>query len=66
MSNQEIKQTATKWATDNHCELYALKDGNYYQWWMFGKTGTHVIANQSNFPCQRVLTHWEGFKKNQP
>lgn len=69
MNRLTIKQTGIKWATGNGCELYVVKTDSHYQWWMFGKTGTHMIANNGlygqHYACERILNHWKGFKANQ-
>jgi hypothetical protein len=41
-----------------------------YQWWMISeKTGKHMITNKGKygrvFADERVLAHWDGFKKMQ-
>jgi len=70
MTTQEIKSKGLKWATGNGCEMYVVVKTDEYQWWMLSeKTGKHMVSNKGKY-CrvyadERVLTHWDGFKKNQ-
>lgn len=70
MNTQQIKQKGIKWASENGCELYVIPKVGEYQWWMLSeKTGTHMVINKGlygqAYACERILAHWDGFKKNQ-
>ena len=70
MTTQEIKSKGLLWARENNCEMYVIVSVGEYQWWMISpKTGKHMIKNKGLY-CQpyadeRVLSHWNGFRKNQ-
>lgn len=70
MTTQEIKSKGVKWASDLNCEMYLVVKNGEYQWWMISeKTGKHMVSNKGKYgkayACERVLSHWDGFKKNQ-
>lgn len=70
MRTQEIKAKGLKWSSENGCELYVVVKLGGYEWWMISeKTGTHMVPNKGKYgqayACDRVLAHWDGFKKNQ-
>lgn len=56
------------WSWGNGCKLYVLQTGTHFEWFMFGETGMNVVVNRGGsypYACERVVAHWEGFKKNQ-
>jgi len=70
MTTQEIKSEGLKWLSGNGCEMYVVAKLGVYQWWMISeKTGKHMITNKGKygrvFADERVLAHWDGFKKMQ-
>ena len=68
----EIERIGILWSWGNGCKLYCVNSENStdFQWWMFGETGMRMLVNRGlyghrPYACERVLAHWEGFKKNQ-
>jgi hypothetical protein len=67
----EIEAKGLLWSWGNGCKLYCVKSGVEFHWWMFGETGMHMVVNRGlyghkPYACERVINHWNGFKKNQP
>ena len=69
----EIKSKGLLWTRGNGCKLYCVagEHKGEFQWWMFGETGMHMVANKGvyghrPYACERFINHWNGFKKNQP
>ena len=68
---REIERTGLLWSWGNNCKLYCVQSSSTdFQWWMFGETGMHMVANKGlyghrPYACDRVINDWNGFKKNQ-
>ena len=73
MNTSEIKSKGVLQARENGAELYlvigkwnkAAKKPDMHWYMVSDKTGTHMVTNQDNRMCERVRSHWDGFKINQ-
>lgn len=67
----QVKKSGILYGSDLNAELYLVigkwnpvaKKPNHHWYMISPNTGIHSITTQSNRPDERVLAHWEGFKK---
>jgi hypothetical protein len=63
-----VKRNGTLLTKENECEMYQIRVGNTYNFWMFSpKTGEHCVSIHIGMmdDLSRVFAHWFGFVKNQ-
>ena len=63
-----VKHNGTLLTKEGECEMYQIRVGNIYNFWMFSpKTGEHCVSIHIDHmgDLSRLFAHWFGFVKNQ-